>query len=350
MIYADRIFGVISVFYFALLTERAFTLTATFEGLQPFEAAYAAPHINWTTSSEHLTLYPWNVADNEDGPQPLEGRDFQIFNAINPEYRSEDGPKKLIEMFESGNLTQLANDKDVIFMASNRGTSVRLFDNHNHADQLRSMGLTPETAFGCAVDFLFHPKPEVIELIEPEIEILKKSENLSIGIHIRLGDHILHGKDDTDVHAPNIINFFECAQQIEQFVLRVTSNKSVVWLLVSDSEQLRKHAKKIYGSKLITRLHRKIEHSFGHQYTNTKAETSLEGFLEAVGEQWLLSLTDMHVVDRQSGYGTLAAYRNFQYGAIFLIDSGHPDTRPQCRKEDSVTIKIAGYTRTGIKK
>lgn len=150
---ADRIVGVVSAFYFALLTERAFTLTATYEGLQPFEAAYAAPHINWTTSSEHLALYHKIVAiHNEDGPPDIEGPGYQVYNAINPEYRSEDGPKKLIEMFERGNLTQLANDKGVVFFTTNRGLSVRLFDNQNHAEQLRYMGLTPETAFACAMD------------------------------------------------------------------------------------------------------------------------------------------------------------------------------------------------------
>lgn len=37
---ADRIVGTITVFYYALLTGRAFTLTTGMVGLQPFEIAY----------------------------------------------------------------------------------------------------------------------------------------------------------------------------------------------------------------------------------------------------------------------------------------------------------------------
>lgn len=154
-------------------------------------------------------------------------------------------------------------------------------------------GLTPETAFGCALDFLFRPRPEIMELIKPGIQEFKNSRALTIGVHIRVGDHVLHGKDNTNVHAPNILNF-DCAKQIEEYNSMFSTNNAV-WLLVSDSEVLRQHAKKMYGRKVITRLHRKIEHSFGHQYTNTRAQASLEGFLEAVGERsgYLASQTCM---------------------------------------------------------
>ena len=345
--------GVVSTFYFALLTDRAFSLTTAYEGLQPFEAAYLAPNINWTANPEHLTILPQSIPpNNENGPAPFEGSAFQVFNAINPESREDDGPGQLIEMFKSGNLTNLAHNKEVVFMITNRGTSVRLFDNPYHANQLKSMGLTPETAFQCAIDFLFYPRPEVMGLMEHEMQILQEPPVFSIGMHIRIGDHVLHGNDDTNVQAPTIANFFDCAQQVEDtFKPHLElNNLSVVWFLLSDSEKLRKHAKKIYGKKLITRLHRKIEHTFGHQYTNTKAQASLEGFLEAVAEQWLLGCTDAHVVDLHSGFGMVAAYRRFREDRIFFVDSMSPGMKPQCQKSDSVTIRKAGYTRSGVRR
>ena len=339
--------GVISTFYFALLTGRAFTLTTAYEGMQPFEVAYFAPNINWTTKHEYVVLIPKGGSSNEDGPPARATPQFQLFNAINPEFRSDIDGMGVIDMFLHMNLSEQAYEKEIVFMTLNRGTSVRLFDNPHHADQLRNMGLTPETAFGCAMNYLFEPIPEVMESIEPEIALLRASGTLSIGLHVRMGDHVLHGDDRNALDIGKYNNFFDCAQQIEDALLqKEEASAKVVWLLISDSHALRQHASETYGAKLITRLNRKLEHSFGHQYTNTKAHASIEGFLEAVGEHWLFGLTDKQVVDKDSGYGQSAAYRSFRKGSIFFVSSG---VQASCKIKDAVTIKTVGYNRAGVK-
>jgi Xyloglucan fucosyltransferase len=45
---ADRVIGIISEFYFALLTGRAFQISSAHQKLPTFEAAFDAPHVNWT--------------------------------------------------------------------------------------------------------------------------------------------------------------------------------------------------------------------------------------------------------------------------------------------------------------
>jgi hypothetical protein len=45
---ADRLIGIISEFYFALLTGRAFQISSAHQKLPTFEAAFDAPHVNWT--------------------------------------------------------------------------------------------------------------------------------------------------------------------------------------------------------------------------------------------------------------------------------------------------------------
>ena len=61
------------------------------------------------------------------------------------------------ELFLSTDLRTVHPEQSVIFVASNRGRTYRLFDNPHHRRALASMGLRPETAFGCAFRFLFEP-------------------------------------------------------------------------------------------------------------------------------------------------------------------------------------------------
>lgn len=61
------------------------------------------------------------------------------------------------ELFRSTDLRTVYPDQSVIFTGSNRGRTYRLFDNPHHRRALASMGLRPETAFGCAFRFLFEP-------------------------------------------------------------------------------------------------------------------------------------------------------------------------------------------------
>jgi hypothetical protein len=64
-------------------------------------------------------------------------------------------------MFRNNNITETDPLKPYIFMKTNRGVTGKLFDNPYHSKQLYSMGLRPETIFGCALNFLFRPKNEV---------------------------------------------------------------------------------------------------------------------------------------------------------------------------------------------
>ena len=153
---ADRLVGSITVFYYALLTGRAFCELAAIPGQIPFEAAYSSPHIDWRTSEQHSKLLPVYKAGDYGIPS-AKGDDFQYFNIVNPEF--DGGKGELWKIYSSGNLSEFGGDNKVVFISSNRGASVRLFENPYHGQQLRKLGLTPQTAFGCAMHFLFTPIP-----------------------------------------------------------------------------------------------------------------------------------------------------------------------------------------------
>jgi hypothetical protein len=64
-------------------------------------------------------------------------------------------------MFRNDNVTAQDPPKEYIFIQTNRGVTGKLFDNPYLSKYLYSIGLTPQTIFGCAMNFLFHPKNEV---------------------------------------------------------------------------------------------------------------------------------------------------------------------------------------------
>ena len=66
-----------------------------------------------------------------------------------------------------------------------RGKSVSLFSNPAHAPTLYGMGLRPETAFGCALNFLFRPHAAIRQPFERELAMLERPDTLTIGMQIR---------------------------------------------------------------------------------------------------------------------------------------------------------------------
>ncbi len=50
--------------------------------------------------------------------------------------------------------------------------------------QLFEWGLRPETAVGCALNFLFKLREDIIDLVRGNYEALQNAEALKIGIHV----------------------------------------------------------------------------------------------------------------------------------------------------------------------
>ena len=261
---------------------------------------------------------------------------------------------EVFSMFSLKNLSDLGSDKEILFFTLNRGATVRLFDNSYHSEQLHRMGLTPETAFGCAIDFLFQPVPAIIDTIKPLLQTLRHAT--TIGIHIRVGDHVFQGTDETDIGKYN--SFFECAQQIESRMLTANNvqeghlnandqqpAKRVKWLLFSDSIKLRQRACEIYGDKVHVMPGMQVQHSYGQHGVHEKATATKRGFLNAATEHWLLGLTDVHVIDSYSGFGLSGAMRTYIDGKAFSIISGQED---RCHRDQYLRVKEAGSLHSGI--
>ena len=229
----------------------------------------------------------------------------------------------------------------------NRSASVLL--------QLEELGLTYATAFGCIIEFLFRPLPQTLERILPEMRRVREPNTFTIGIQIRMGDHVLSGVDTTvNVSQPEIAQYFSCAQQIQDSLPRVLRHHRVVWLLVTDSASLRKAAAVKFGQKLLTKLDVNLGHSFiqssdekkpGQEYLTR----DVEAFRTAAAEQYLLGMADTHVISWDSSFGRTAAFRAMNpEGWLFELSLRQPPA--SCRLGiDHTSLEVASRHYAGVR-
>ena len=115
------------------------------------------------------------------------------------------------------------------------------------------------------LNFLFDILPAVREMFSRETSIMEDSSSIEIGIQIRTGDETsnhqqLSIKDPSEAEAAvapeDQAEIFGCAEAIKGRVDK-GSNRRIVWFLLSNSVLLRKSVNVMYGSKLLTNLHRR---------------------------------------------------------------------------------------------
>eukprot|EP00887_Chlorella_sp_A99_P003893 scaffold11.g3893.t1 len=331
---ADNLVGMMSEFYFALLSHRAFLLTSW--GPHPhMDWAFDAPRINWTTA-----------AYGEDDPlilplrreMPVPRYDSARINTsmYYPMYVQQD------HWWLGRNLTAEpagAAHVPYILMASNRGKTYRLFENPHHAPALRAMGLRPEHAFYCAFHFLFAPSAPTRELMAATQAALTGDPSaLKIGIQaracalrgacasaassqqpcvlalhcwprprpmfgvcclpmqIRFNDTVL----TKDMPGPALLHqklhMFACAQEIEND--RRTPGQKVL----TDDRMRPAHLDcEINGQKC-------------------DAESVKYVLRSAVAEMLLFSLTDYQVITFGSGFGRAGAFLSPHWRRIYTVE------------------------------
>jgi hypothetical protein len=180
--------------------------------------------------------------------------------------------------------------------------------------------------FGSVISFLFKPKPEIFKRFTKLIDLYKDKSTVKIVIQIRTGDASLGQQDINTSFA--VDHFFDCAKQIDKF-----NSKPSKWILFSDSIDIRKAAKYIYGmKKVFTPTSASIEHA-------ARAKTTNEGYANAAAEWWLMGEADYFVLSENSGFGKTAAARNFHTSPtnVYLI-SLKASKSPSCGKNDFASL------------
>jgi hypothetical protein len=346
---ADRLTGTLTEFFFALFTNRAFQII-TYGTLPRFEAAFLSPHINWSRSVDNDTLisnlkYTYRgqrgyVGDRSYGSD-VDTRLYWPVYLINDEAANA--------FFLSSNISKYPIDHDnvsTLFVASNRGRIVRLFDNPYHRSQLFRMGLRPETATKCAFNFLFSPTDSVRTAMSREISILQSIDVLKISVNIRVGDSVFDPNNDASTTLSPFEHYFNCASTIESFAR--LPNQRVIWYFTSDSLRLRQLVKQRYGEKILTEeklryVHGDCGDSNVKRHGNCTKSSHDFSIQMSVGQIYAMSMCDYHVVSRGSGFGRFATFlSHFWHNVYQVSEKNRPCTQTDYDPIEQVSTDGAG--------
>ena len=235
------------------------------------------------------------------------------------------------QLIHKGSLEDLGDGADIVTMFGNVGVINILFDNPVYKMQLYKMGLRPEIAYGCALEYLFTPSLAVKEHFHSEIMTMT-GDSMKIGIQVRLGDGYLKGgvfeeQRHAEATLEAVQHFFECAQQLQATFRQ--PGQPVVWLLLSDSLDIRSLTKMTYGDKVLVKLD-EPSHVAG-----MSGQEQDQAMIAAVGEHWLFGLCDYHVISSIGGFGRSAALRSQTWNTVYKLDV-YQTNAAQC---DGITMK-----------
>lgn len=357
---ADRLAGLMTLFWHAVLTNRAIS-TVAYGDVPSFQAMCDAPFIDWTSRPDNLpdeAIEPLKLTykgqrgypgQNRSLPATLDPNTYQMLYLIN-------GGQNLT-VYQRGNVsTAVSPDPAYLLAATNRGRTFALATNSFHKQQFWEYGVNPQDAFMCGFFFMCSPAAAIQSYYQKYWEALQEPGVLKIGIQIRMGDGVFKSSEAERSPADTLkigAEWFDCAQQLEKAY--AAPGQKVLWYLNSDSQQLRKAAKTIYGDKLITDDELKMTHPDCHQDrphgTNSSSPSAAcqqaamdEALQHSLGAMLTFSMTDYHVITAASGFGRLGAWLSGRWGNIYKVNPG----KGTCRAGQPVPPDQSAYTWSGV--
>ncbi|KAG2483130.1 hypothetical protein HYH03_017976 [Edaphochlamys debaryana] len=345
---ADRLTGLVAAFYYALLTQRALLIAPH---PLPYELIYDQPSFNWTTALPHdsvLSPVRWPVVNrmcSSCGPQvPAPEVDPRMNCAVCLDdgkavaYMNWVTVNTVRQWHMTHNISDTYDGVHTLYYSSNYGVSVSLFHNAMHQRQLYALGLRPSTAFGCALNMMFFPKPETFAVVLEEMNQLLL-EPLVIGVQIRTNDDHMGGRDLPDDAINGYKIMLDCAASFEQHLGRGPLNAK--FFVVSDSAIVRQRAmEQWYPGKVIVYLRTKPVH------INNSGKDDLHGSRLAAAEHWLFGMTDFQIVHWWSGYGRTAAMRGMREMSIHAW----AEVPTECKQDNQQSVWQVGEGNSGVRR
>lgn len=332
----DRIIGVMSEFFWAVLSGRALLLTSYADGTLPrWEDAVEPVLFDWRAEETEFPValtaplhYTYRGARGWGGQRTPDGPVDSTRDAI--AYLVNGGS----HVFASEDMARYSGLKEGgrhrLFVSSNRGGVVALFRNPHHASWLtQTASLAPHTAWACGFRALFAPAPAVLRDYGPTLDRLRSLQGRCIAVNVRAGDAFLSGvlimSNISEQHAA----YFACAERAERSLIETEragadaaayDQAPVPWYVTSDSPELRRLVQQRWGaSRIITDPVTRYVHGDcrGHGHPCTP-ELETAAIVHAVGQLYAASLCATHVFSGGSGFGRSAAFASPATGAYVM--------------------------------
>ena len=253
--YGNRLRAVASLFYLAVLTDRAFLID--WRAPEPIENHLTPRNIQWNYSAPtdictglRIRKHYWGTTKTDireaEGWIIKESRHFKKWLTSTDLKSYFDWPVEEITTiwyFAEGGITlnpflmKRAKDLGVTPLLSNTPSYTRI---------------------GCAFDFLFSKSESLENGLTQLKEELQFDEGPVIGIHIRTGDDQFdYYASDNDrtwnlKNVSRLLKFFDCAKAVEKKMYNATERSRVRWFVSTDHVRVRKFSTDSYPRKVVT--------------------------------------------------------------------------------------------------
>lgn len=331
---ADRFVGIATVFLLSLITNRLFFL-GNMPELHPLDSPFQLrfPHIAASVPPHFIPF----LRENKTHP----GASFYLESSSQSLIINAIGDGDILLMNETIDMIRSSNMTD-IYVVTNRGRTISMFDKPNLKKTLSKMGLTKSTAFGCSLRYHFQPRADIFVPLLPSLEALMLPSTMKIAIHIRTHDGVLvYGNRIVFDH---YLPYFKCAEQIESFANQ--KSQKFIWIFYTDSVELRGMVLDKFGAdKVRVAMDVPVEHSAKEMVCPLQTCVTKSGFNIAAAEWWSLGLADYFVVGIQGGYGKSGVMRTGRLNSTYLIYPEMPQkvcTRKNYARTNEIKLAYAG--------
>mmetsp|Transcript_20532 Transcript_20532/g.28296 ORF Transcript_20532/g.28296 Transcript_20532/m.28296 type:complete len:339 (+) Transcript_20532:501-1517(+) len=337
----------------------------------PLEVAFLSPAINWSRPIDS----DWLIAPVTAEAPIINGRNYNMSILKTLKYFAFNTIEDQRMQFKLTNRdirNEVPDKYETIFMSMNRGKTVAIMANPYHKAELESQGFKPFTAFGCIINYLLQPKPEIfLPVVDTFMQMTDFSQTgnfLKIAIQIRVGDVVWSEDMNHSIDIYNYAPYFSCAKQIEYFVQKERLSQGNVfpfqslWYVVTDSLPLRRSIRQAFSPLSKSRVvlvdealvveHSAKETSVCKPNCGAHPTVSEVGFQTAAAEWWMMGYADYHVITESSGFGRTAAMRAMRSQSIYTIPpydtKKGKQTKVRCGPHDFTTLQKLSTDWSGI--
>lgn len=264
----------------------------------------------------------------EDEFDTVVGNNFTVYSVRNALLQE-------MPLYRHVRLGSMDNGSKTLIYSTDRGSTYDLSLNPNYRKFYFDNGLRPDTVFGCIWNFLFRPTEDLFEPIAHLYSMLRNPKTLKIGIHLRLGDRYLVGRQPlTDREVQHYVSTYcKCAFDIERWAL-TDEYERAIWFVISDTPRVRDAIVKKFPTRALTYEGGTVQHLL---YAGQK------GAYDAAREQWLFGMMDYYVLSSQSSFSKTASARGMKWNNVFEMNQDTPTSR-DCSLEAATPYSVLADT------